>query len=194
MLSFAADGEEKAWGCKWFERWLANVHAAAAAGHVLVVCYFDGEVGQGKVKWEEVAAQSQLRDAVLAKKEAAEKAASRALPLPRLQQQAAFVASLTAEERHCLVGLGGSQKAEVAWLDKMGYQYEEWDVARCGGINRLSTNSSSGRISSALSSGRLRGSSVPAHMQMTAVAWREKTAALLAAAEALQTKRGFLGN
>ena len=68
------------------------MQAAVAAGNVLVVCYFDGEVGQGKVKWEEVAAQSRLRDAVLAKKEAAEKAASGTLPLPRLQQQAAFVA------------------------------------------------------------------------------------------------------
>ena len=163
---------------------------AVAAGNVLVVCYFDGEVGQGKVKWEEVAAQSQLRDAVLAKKEAAEKAASGTLPLPRLQQQAAFVASLTPAERHCLVGLGGSQKAEVAWLDKMGYPYEEWDVTRCSSSSRRRGSSSS----SSSSSSRLRGSSVPAHMQMTAVAWREKTAALLAAAEALQTKRGFLGN
>ena len=32
------------------------MQAAVAAGNVLVVCYFDGEVGQGKVKWEEVAA------------------------------------------------------------------------------------------------------------------------------------------
>ena len=190
MVSFATDGEGKAWGCKWFERWLVNVQKAVAAGNVLVVCYFEGEVGQGKVKWEEVAAQSQLRDAVLAKKEAAEKAASGALP--RLQQQAAFVASLTAEERHCLVGLGGSQKAEVAWLDKMGYPYEEWDVTRCSSSSRRRGSSSSS--SSSVTSSRLRGSSVPAHMQMTAVAWREKTAALLAAAEALQTKRGFLGN
>ena len=192
MVSFATDGEGKAWGCKWFERWLVNVQKAVAAGNVLVVCYFEGEVGQGKVKWEEVAAQSQLRDAVLAKKEAAEKAASGALPLARLQQQAAFVASLTAEERHCLVGLGGSQKAEVAWLDKMGYPYEEWDVTRCSSSSRRRGSSSSS--SSSVTSSRLRGSSVPAHMQMTAVAWREKTAALLAAAEALQTKRGFLGN
>ena len=160
---------------------------AVAAGNVLVVCYFEGEVGQGKVKWEEVAAQSQLRDAVLAKKEAAEKAASGALPLGRLQQQAAFVASLTAEERHCLVGLGGSQKAEVAWLDKMGYQYEEWDVARCSSRRRGSSSSSS-----SITSSRLRGSSVPARMQMTAVAWREKTASLLEAAETLQATRGFL--
>ena len=163
------------------------MQAAVAAGNVLVVCYFDGEVGQGKVKWEEVAAQSQLRDAVLAKKEAAQKAASGALPLARLQQQAAFVASLMPAERHCLVGLGGSQKAEVAWLDKMGYPYEEWDVARCSSRRRGSSSSSTS------TSSRLRGSSVPAHMQMTAVAWREKTAALLAAAEALQTTRGFLG-
>ena len=152
---------------------------------MLVVCYFEGEVGQGKVKWEEVAAQSQLRDAVLAKKEAAEKATSGALPLSRFQQQAAFVASLTPAERHCLVGLGGSQKAEVAWLDKMGYLYEEWDVTRCSSRRRGSSSSST--------SSSLRGSSVPVHMQMTAGEWREKTAALLDAAEALQTTRGFLG-
>ena len=59
-----------------------------------------------------------------------------------------------------------------------------WDVTRCSSRRRGSSSSTSSR---------LRGSSVPAHMQMTAVEWREKTAALLVAAEALQTKRGFLG-
>ena len=41
------------------------------------------------------------------------------------------MASLTEEERRFLnshVGLGNSQKAEVAWLEKMGYEYEELDV------------------------------------------------------------------
>ena len=84
MSSFAADGEEKPWGCKWFETWRANVRKAEAAGHTLVVVYFEGEVGQGKVAWADVAAQSRLRDGVLARKEAASTPA----------EQAAFTASL----------------------------------------------------------------------------------------------------
>ena len=53
---------------QWFEVWVLNVEAAVAAGHRLVVYYFKGEVGQGKVPWEDVAEMSQLRDAVLKKR------------------------------------------------------------------------------------------------------------------------------
>jgi hypothetical protein len=44
------------------------------------------------------------------------------------EDEAAYVKALSEEERHCVVGLGGSQKAEVAWMDKMGIEYEEHDV------------------------------------------------------------------
>ena len=41
------------------------------------------------------------------------------------------MASLSAEDRAFLeghIGLGNSQKAEVAWLEEMGYDYEELDI------------------------------------------------------------------
>jgi hypothetical protein len=44
------------------------------------------------------------------------------------EDEAAYVAGLSEKERHCVVGLGGSQKAEVAWLDAHGIPYEELDV------------------------------------------------------------------
>ena len=49
---------------------------------------------------------------------------------PRTNHQL-FVASLSDAERQYLEeskGLGNSQKAEVAWLEKRGYAYEELDV------------------------------------------------------------------
>ena len=87
--------------------------------------YFPGQVGQGKIKWEDAAAHALLRDTVLGnwpKDEAGwQKTLSR-------EDEAAYVGGLVAEERHAVSGLGGSQKAEVAWLDKHGIPYKEVDV------------------------------------------------------------------
>ena len=47
------------------------------------------------------------------------------------EEERLFKASLPANDREFLEaskGLGNSQKAEVAWLEKMGYRYEELDV------------------------------------------------------------------
>ena len=44
------------------------------------------------------------------------------------EEYAQFLLSLSNEERLSIEGLGESQKAEVAYLDAMGYQYEERDV------------------------------------------------------------------
>jgi hypothetical protein len=43
-----------------------------------------------------------------------------------------YVAGLSEEERSTVVGLGGSQKAEVAWMDKHDIPYEELDVGEFG--------------------------------------------------------------
>jgi hypothetical protein len=47
------------------------------------------------------------------------------------EEERMFVASLSEDDR-CFYeghkGLGNSQKAEVAWLEEMGYAYEEMDV------------------------------------------------------------------
>ena len=47
------------------------------------------------------------------------------------EEERLFMASLPEEDRQFLEGhkgLGNSQKAEVAWLEKQGYAYEEVDV------------------------------------------------------------------
>jgi hypothetical protein len=44
------------------------------------------------------------------------------------EDEAAYVGGLIAEERHAVSGLGGSQKAEVAWLDHHNIPYKEVDV------------------------------------------------------------------
>jgi hypothetical protein len=47
------------------------------------------------------------------------------------EEEALFMACLSAEERDFVElqrGLGNSQEAEVAWLEKMEYEYEEVDV------------------------------------------------------------------
>ena len=176
------DGEKKEWGCKWFDCWMSNVKAAVAEGHVLEVVYFAGEVGQGKVAWGVVPAQSQLRDAVLAKRD--RWAMIRGAVMG--DDEAAFIASLSAAERHCLCGLGGSQKAEVAWLDEMGYTYEELDV---------STHSSSGsgsRSSSLSSSSAAAVVSRSSPMHMTATEWLVKIQQLLKLISELQQGKGFL--
>jgi hypothetical protein len=48
------------------------------------------------------------------------------------EEEKLFMASLAGHDRDFLEahrGLGNSQKAEVAWLEKMGYDYEELDVS-----------------------------------------------------------------
>eukprot|EP00662_Eupelagonemidae_sp_cell21_P057874 gene57874-biopygen10158 len=68
------------WGCKWFEKWKANVDRAVLNQQKLVVYYFRGQKGHGKVTWEDLANPDRCKMGV---------------------------------------GLGGSQKAEVAYLDRM---------------------------------------------------------------------------
>jgi hypothetical protein len=44
------------------------------------------------------------------------------------EEEASFLETLSEEERHCMVGLGGSQKAEVAWMEANGIAFERLDV------------------------------------------------------------------
>ena len=136
-------------------------------GHTLVVYYFKGEVGEGKIEWSEVAAQSLLRDQVLAKQAQRGKGLS----------EQDFLTSLSTAEQLCLCGLGGSQKGEVAWLDMMGYKYEERDV-----YERLTGSLPAPNII------REGGG-----LQVTATEWRAKVNSLLQLAHIAERKPGFLG-
>ena len=83
------------------------------------------QVGQGKIKWKDCPEQALLRDEVMA---AWPKDAAGWPKKMSARDEAHYVARLSERERHCVVGLGGSQKAEVAWLDAQGIPYEELDV------------------------------------------------------------------
>ena len=88
-------GKTAAWGCRWFEVWKAKVHEAVALGQILKVVFFPGQVGMGKVAWDDLS-RLDLWDGV---------------------------------------GCGGSQKSEIAYLNKMrdqnpgkGWEYKGDDV------------------------------------------------------------------
>merc|ERR1712151_563603 len=96
LRRWEACGRVAAWGCEWFAQWVPNVHLAASRGQRLTVFYFDGQVGQGKLNWDDLCSD--------------------------------------ASDPWDGIGLGGSQKCEVAFLERMraekghAYDFEEIDV------------------------------------------------------------------
>eukprot|EP00434_Breviolum_minutum_P030347 symbB.v1.2.026844.t1/scaffold2588.1/size75582/7 len=48
------NGNRASWGCAWFEEWKLNVTKAVDLGQQLKVVYFPGQVGRGKVAWEDL--------------------------------------------------------------------------------------------------------------------------------------------
>jgi hypothetical protein len=51
---------------QWFVEWWENVKEAHYIyKQILVVYYFPGQVGQGKIKWENAADEALLRDKVM---------------------------------------------------------------------------------------------------------------------------------
>jgi hypothetical protein len=148
-------GEVKPWGCKWFQLWRQHIEAAVSRSQRLQVFFFSGHCGAGKIaSWAACATDAAKRDSFWPRRAAfleslppAEQASLEALPsepytsktLPGTEmslrwdeEQRLFMASLPEADRDFLeghIGLGNSQKAEVAWLEKMGYEYEELDVS-----------------------------------------------------------------
>ncbi|CAE7895991.1 Jmjd7 [Symbiodinium microadriaticum] len=126
-------GTRKSWGCKWWTAWTANVEKATRQGAELQVVFWKNRCGQGKVRsFATVGAENLRRDALEAlaagleglSKDLGEDGTSQySREADRL-----FLASLSGEDRGFLQaseGLGISQKAEVAWLERKGYQYTE---------------------------------------------------------------------
>mgnify|MGYP004191590953 CR=1 FL=1 len=91
--------------------------------------YFPGQVGQGKVSWEDLPKHALLRDKVLSAWPKDEAGWPKKL---QPAEEAVYLAGLSEEERSTVVGLGGSQKAEVAWMDKHDIPYDELDVGEFG--------------------------------------------------------------
>jgi hypothetical protein len=103
-------GSQKHWGCGWFKIWTENVRQAVKLNHKLQVYFLCGVVGEGTVKWDHLREHDRLCDAILD--------------------------GVTAKERNHILstelfpfdGLGQSQKGEVAWLEKNGYDFEMLDI------------------------------------------------------------------
>ncbi|CAE7816196.1 unnamed protein product [Symbiodinium sp. CCMP2592] len=145
-------GEEKPWGCRWWASWIQNVETAVQRRAELQVYFFEGALGKGKVASFETAGQENLqREALLKKmsdfkkcdhfrraKEAGLKNLRRKTRYDSSSQYSRekyrlFLQWLPAVDRRFLEdsdGLGISQKAEVAWLEKKGYEYTAVDVSR----------------------------------------------------------------
>ena len=143
-------GEKKRWGCKWWTHWVANIEKAVEYGAELNVFFFEKKKGQGKVQSFATAGQESLRrDAIWQRKaefeESVEFQNAKAAGLEKLSKckcldsssqytrewQRLFLAWLPEDDRKFLEtseGLGNSQKAEVAWLERKGYPYKEVEV------------------------------------------------------------------
>jgi hypothetical protein len=103
-------GERKPWGCQWFKEWTENVEVAVALDHKLQVYFFAGQNNEGEVPWSMLAEHGRLCEALL-----------RGLSTEQQIQ-------IRATQQYPFDGLGGSQKGEVAWLNRKGYAYESISV------------------------------------------------------------------
>ena len=134
-------------------QWRQHIETAVAHQQRLQVYYFEGMKGKGKIEsWGACKDDALRRDTFWPRKQtflrglpAKERARLDELSTkPRDdskgevpgtekgdEEERLFMASLSEEDRSFVQGhkgLGNSQKAEVAWLEKMGYDYEEHDV------------------------------------------------------------------
>ena len=143
-------GEQKPWGCRWWSKWIANIEQAASQECTLVVYYFNSMRGKGKVKDFTTAGEEYMRrEAIFRCKDAflksdifqdaldaglkhlsKEQGPDSSSPYSR-EVHRLFLAWLPEKEAQFMEaseGLGNSQKAEVAWLERNGYQYIEKEI------------------------------------------------------------------
>lgn len=144
-------GEKKPWGCRWWSKWIANIELAMKEGANLHVYFFKGMKGKGKVEDFSTAGREHLqREEIQLKKkehfpESPEFKVALEGGIQKLSKEVRadassqysrevdrlFLAWLPDEERKVIEaaeGLGNSQKAEVAWLKRKGYDYTEMEV------------------------------------------------------------------
>jgi hypothetical protein len=169
-------GSVKPWGCKWFQIWCAHVEQAVSLNQRLQVYFCEGMVSRGKVlSWEvqgedasrRFSLQESKRDWLRSLPDGEQQRLEALSEAPRDdlvyvpgseredEEERIFLLSLSEADREFLgshKGLGNSQKAEVAWLEKRyketgnkGYIYEELDVRAfrsSGGTKAISKNPS----------------------------------------------------
>ena len=143
-------GEEKPWGCRWWTHWIKNIEEAVEKGAQLEVYFFHKMKGRGKVenfatagaehlrreqifrRKDEFEESQEFKSAVTAGLEelSTEKRGDGSSQYSR-EEHRLFLAWLDEEDREFLIsseGLGNSQKAEVAWLQRKGYPFTEVEV------------------------------------------------------------------
>ncbi|CAE7694071.1 unnamed protein product, partial [Symbiodinium microadriaticum] len=123
-----------------------NVESAVRYGAELHVYFFEGARGKGKVAsfdsagseylrrealWKEFQDSETLKDAKAAGLEnLCDKKRYDSSSQYSREERRLFLQWLSFEDRKLLQeGLGNSQKAEVAWLERKGYRYTEVDIA-----------------------------------------------------------------
>ncbi|CAE7239200.1 unnamed protein product [Symbiodinium sp. CCMP2456] len=143
-------GEQKPWGCRWWALWIENVEKAVRFGAELHVYFFQQACGQGKVQNFDTAGRENLRrEAIFARmnefEESEEYRSANDAGIENLcKNRRHDSSSQHSREKHRLFlhwlpiedgrflkeseGLGNSQKAEVAWLERKGYRYTEVDI------------------------------------------------------------------
>lgn len=87
---YEANGRRTSWGCLWFQRWRENVELAVSRKQRLVAYFFEDQVGEGLVSWNDLS----NKDVNLWNG----------------------------------VGIGGSQKGELAFLTKEQIPFEQRDI------------------------------------------------------------------
>ena len=143
-------GERKPWGCRWWTHWIKNIEEAVKKGAELEVYFFAKMKGKGKGESFSTAGAEHLRrEQIFRRKgdfkksqefESAVRSGLEELSKEKCgdgssqysrEEHRLFLAWLDEEDREFLVsseGLGNSQKAEVAWLQRKGYPYKEVEV------------------------------------------------------------------
>ena len=140
-------GEKKRWGCRWWTHWIQNIEEAVEKGAELQVYFFDKMKGKGKVEnFATVGAENLRRERIKGEfKQSQEFKSAVSAGLKALsrekrgdgssqysrEEHRLFLSWLDEEDREFLVssdGLGNSQKAEAAWLQRKGYPYTEVEV------------------------------------------------------------------
>ena len=143
-------GQKKPWGCRWWSRWITNIEEAVEKGGELQVYFFKGMKGKGKVENFATAGKEHLRREeiygrkwIFEQSEEFETALRKGLDGLSKEQRGdsssqysrevhrLFLSWLEEEDREFLSsseGLGNSQKAEVAWLERKGYAYTDVEV------------------------------------------------------------------
>jgi len=143
-------GKQKPWGCRWWTHWVQNIEEAVEKGAELEVYFFEKMKGKGTVENFSTAGTEHLRrEQIFRRKgefeESQEFKSAVTAGLEELskkkcgdgssqysrEEHRLFLSWLNDEDREFLVsseGLGNSQKAEVAWLQRKGYPYTEVEV------------------------------------------------------------------